>query len=202
MADAAGARAAATSPERARVAVLISGRGSNMAALLYASRATDCPFEIVLVASNEPAAAGLKLAVAEGIATFALSHRGLPRAAFDTLIDAELTRAGVSHVALAGYMRLLSPAFVARWAGRMVNMHPSLLPAHKGLHVHEAVLAAGETVTGCTVHLVTPALDDGPALGQTRVAVVPGDTAATLAERVNYAEYQLYPRVLAALVRS
>lgn len=186
--------------KRARVAVLISGRGSNMAALLYASRADDCPYEVVLVASNEPDAAGLKLATAEGVPTFALTHRGLPRAEFDAAIDAELTRAGVSHIALAGYMRLLSPGFVARWAGRMVNMHPSLLPAHKGLHMHEAVLAAGETVTGCTVHLVTPELDDGPVLGQTRVAVLPGDTPATLAERVLYAEHQLYPRVLAELI--
>jgi phosphoribosylglycinamide formyltransferase-1 len=194
MADAAGGRA--------RVAVLISGRGSNMAALLYASRAADCPYEIVLVATNEPAALGLALAAGEGVATFALSHRGLARAAFDARIGAELARAGVSHVALAGYMRLLSPDFVARWAGRMINIHPSLLPAHKGLHVHEAVLAAGETVSGCTVHLVSPKLDDGPVLGQTRVAVLPSDTPATLAERINYAEYQLYPRVLAALVRS
>ena len=173
-----------------------------MAALLYASRAADCPYEIVLVATNEPAAPGLALAAGEGIATFARSHHGLARAAFDARIDTELERAGVSHVALAGYMRVLSPDFVSRWAGRMINIHPSLLPAHKGLHVHEAVLAAGETVSGCTVHLVTPELDDGPVLGQTRVAVLPSDTPATLAERVNYAEYQLYPRVLAALVRA
>jgi len=187
---------------RARVAVLISGRGSNMAALLYASRRADCPYEIVLVASNVPDAPGLALAAAEGIATFALSHRGFDRAAFDNRIDDELARAGAGHVALAGYMRLLSPGFVERWAGRMINIHPSLLPAHKGLHVHEAVLAAEETVTGCTVHLVTPELDDGPVLGQMRVAVLPGDTPNSLAERVNFAEYQLYPRVLAALVRA
>jgi len=186
--------------ERARVGVLISGRGSNMAALLYASRAADCPYEIVLVASNVPEAPGLALAAGEGIATFSASHRGIDRAAFDALIAAELLRAQVTHVALAGYMRLLSDGFVAKWAGRMTNIHPSLLPAHKGLHVHEAVLAAGETVTGCTVHLVTSALDDGPVLGQTRVAVLPGDTADSLAERVHYAEHQLYPRVLADLV--
>ncbi len=186
--------------ERARVGVLISGRGSNMAALLYASRTADCPYEIALVASNVQGAPGLALAAAEGIPTFAASHRGIDRSAFDALIDAELVRARVTHVALAGYMRLLSDGFVAKWAGRMTNIHPSLLPAHKGLHVHEAVLAAGETVTGCTVHLVTPALDDGPILGQTRVAVLPGDTADSLAERVHYAEHQLYPRVLADLV--
>lgn len=186
--------------DRARVGVLISGKGSNMAALIYASRAPACPFEIALVASNNPDAPGLALAAAEGVPVFAHDHRGIKRAAFDALVDAELDRAGVTHVALAGYMRLLSDAFVAKWAGRMVNIHPSLLPAHKGLDVHAAVLAAGETVTGCTVHLVTPELDGGPILGQTRVAVLPGDTPATLATRVHYAEHQLYPRVLAELV--
>ncbi len=186
--------------ERARVGVLISGRGSNMAALLYASRATDCPYEIVLVASNVPDAPGLALAAGEGVATFAHDHKGMTRAAFDALLDAELDRAGVGHVALAGYMRLLSETFVAKWQGRMVNIHPSLLPLHKGLQVHEAVLAADEAVSGCTVHLVTPELDDGPILGQTRVAVLPGDTTDSLAARILIAEHQLYPRVLAALV--
>ena len=186
--------------ERARVGVLISGRGSNMAALLYASRADDCPYEIVLVASNDPDAPGLALAAAEGVRTFARSHKGMDRKTFDAGIDAELEGASVSHVALAGYMRLLSPEFVAKWQGRMVNIHPSLLPAHKGLHVHEAVLAAGETVSGCSVHLVTPELDDGPVLGQTRVAVLPGDTPDSLAARILIAEHQLYPRVLADLV--
>ncbi|KPF80541.1 phosphoribosylglycinamide formyltransferase [alpha proteobacterium AAP81b] len=185
---------------RARVGVLISGTGSNMAALLYASRADDCPYEIVLVASNVPSAPGLALAAAEGVPVFARDHKGLKRAEFDALIDAELARHGAEFVALAGYMRLLSPAFVAKWQGRCLNIHPSLLPAHKGLDVHEAVLAAGDAVTGATVHLVTPELDDGPILGQTRVAVLPGDTAASLAVRVHYAEHQLYPRVLARLV--
>ena len=187
-------------PERARVGVLISGRGSNMAALLYASRVANCPYEIVLVASNDPDAPGLALAAAEGVPTFACSHKGMLRKDFDAVISAELEAADVSHVALAGYMRLLSPEFVDRWQGCMVNIHPSLLPAHKGLHVHEAVLAAGETVSGCTVHLVTPELDDGPALGQTRVAVLPGDTPDTLAARILIAEHQLYPRILAELV--
>ena len=187
-------------PERTRVGVLISGTGSNMAALLYASQAPDCPYEIVLVASNNPEAPGLALARGEGFTTFAHPHQGLKRAEFDAIIAAELTRHGVEIVALAGYMRLLSPGFVAKWQGRCLNIHPSLLPAHKGLDVHEAVLAAGETVTGCTVHLVTPELDDGPILGQVRVAVLPGDTPATLANRVHYAEHQLYPRVLAKLI--
>ncbi|MBV8972648.1 MAG: phosphoribosylglycinamide formyltransferase [Sphingomonadaceae bacterium] len=185
---------------KARLAILISGTGSNMAALLYASRLPDCPYEVVLVASNNPAAPGLALAAAEGVPTFARDHKGVPRADFDAILDAELTRAGVTHVALAGYMRLLSDGFVAHWAGRMVNIHPSLLPAHKGTHVHEAVLAAGERVTGATVHLVTPDLDGGPILGRVRVAVAPGDTAETLAARVHHAEHQLYPRVVAELV--
>ena len=184
---------------KTRVGVLISGRGSNMAALLYASQAPECPYEIVLVASNVPEAPGLDLARAEGVPVFAQAHTGLKRAEFDTIIDAELDRHGVEIVALAGYMRLLSDGFVAKWQGRCLNIHPSLLPAHKGLDVHEAVLAAGETVTGCTVHLVTTALDDGPILGQVRVAVLPGDTPDTLATRVHYAEHQLYPRVLAQL---
>ncbi|MGI4876327.1 MAG: phosphoribosylglycinamide formyltransferase [Janthinobacterium lividum] len=187
-------------PERARLAVLISGRGSNMSALLYASRLPECPFEIVLVASNVVAAPGLALAAAEGIAVFALDHRGMKRADFDTSIGIELDRVGATHVALAGYMRLLSSAFVERWAGRMVNIHPSLLPLHKGLDVHEAVLAANETVTGCSVHLVTAELDGGPVLGQVQVAVLPGVTPESLAARVLVAEHQLYSRVIADLV--
>jgi len=185
---------------KARVGVLISGRGSNMAALIYASRAADCPYEVVLVASNTVDAPGLVLARAEGVAVFAHDHRGIKRADFDAIIDAELDRHGVEIVALAGYMRLVSDAFVAKWQGRCLNIHPSLLPAHKGLDVHEAVLVAGEAVTGCTVHLVTPVLDDGPILGHLAVAVLPGDTPETLAARVHYAEHQLYPRVLARLV--
>ena len=185
---------------KTRIGVLISGRGSNMAALLYASQAPDCPYELVLVASNVPGAPGLKLATAEGVAVFAHPHQGVKRADFDAIIDAELVRYGVEIVVLAGYMRLLSGDFVAKWAGRCLNIHPSLLPKHKGLDVHAAVLAAGETKTGCTVHLVTPSLDDGPILGQIEVAVLPGDTPESLAERVHYAEHQLYPRVLATLV--
>jgi formyltetrahydrofolate-dependent phosphoribosylglycinamide formyltransferase len=187
---------------KARVGVLISGRGSNMAALFYASQAPDCPYEIVLVASNVVDAPGLELARAEGIPVWAQSHRGMKRSDFDALIDAELMAARCDYVALAGYMRLVSSEFAVKWMGRMVNIHPSLLPAHKGLDTHEAVLAAGETVSGCSVHLVTPELDDGPVLGQTRVAVLPGDTPDTLAARVLIAEHQLYPRVLADLVRA
>jgi len=185
---------------KAPVAVLISGTGSNMAALIYAARHPDCPYEIVLVASNNPEASGLNLARAEGIATYARPHKGTKRAEFDALLDTEIRNAGARFIALAGYMRLLSPGFIAEWQGRIVNIHPSLLPAHKGLHTHEAVLAAGERISGCTVHVVTEALDDGPVLGQTQVAVIDGDTPETLAARVLIAEHQLYSRCLAEFV--
>ena len=185
---------------KAKVAVLISGRGSNMAALLYAAKATDCPYEIVLVAANDPQAAGLTLAQAEGIATFAHSHKGTPRSQFDAIMSAAARDHGADYIALAGYMRLLSPEFVSEWPDRILNIHPSLLPAYKGLDTHERALAAGERVSGCSVHVVTGELDDGPVLGQTEVAVLPGDTPETLAARVLIAEHQLYPRVLAAYV--
>ena len=187
---------------KARVAVLISGTGSNMAALLYASRAETCPYEIVLVASNNPDAPGLRLAEAEGIVTVAIPHAGMLRADHDARMQAALISVGAEYIALAGYMRILSPQFVAQWEGRMLNIHPSLLPAYKGLDTHARALASGDSHTGCSVHLVTPELDDGPVLGQTRVAILPGDTAASLAARVLIAEHQLYPRVLAQLVRS
>jgi phosphoribosylglycinamide formyltransferase 1 len=171
-----------------------------MAALIYAAKAKACPFEIVLVASNNPEAEGLTLAKAEGVATFAHSHKNLSRADFDAVIDVEIEKAHADFVALAGYLRLLSPAFVEKWAGRMLNIHPSLLPAHKGLNTHAAVLAAGERVTGCTVHVVTPELDSGAVLGQTEVAVLPGDTPETLGARVLIAEHQLYPHILSQYV--
>ena len=188
------------STDRARVAVLISGRGSNMAALIYAAKADVCPFEIVLVASNDPAALGLILAAAEGIATFAHSHKGFDRAAFDEIIHREIEAARADYVALAGYMRLLSAEFVAKWQGRMLNIHPSLLPNYKGLHSIDRALAAGERHAGCSVHLVTEEMDAGELLGQTAVAILPQDTAETLAERVLIAEHQLYPRCLAKWV--
>ena len=185
---------------RAKVAVFLSGSGTNMAALLYASRAADCPFEIVLVASNNPDAGGLTLAKAEGVPTFGLPHKGVPRAEHDAAMEAEVIRAGAQYIALAGYMRILSPEFVARWQERMVNIHPSLLPKYTGLHTHERALEAGDSHGGCTVHLVTADLDEGPMLGQTPVAILPGDTADSLAARVLIAEHQLYARCLAALV--
>ncbi|MFM5954542.1 MAG: phosphoribosylglycinamide formyltransferase [Novosphingobium sp.] len=186
--------------ERAKVAVLISGSGTNMAALLYASRAADCPYAIVLVASNNPDAGGLRLAEAEGVATFCLPHKGMTRADHDQAMDAAIRASGAQFVALAGYMRILTPEFVSGWEGRMVNIHPSLLPRYKGLHTHERALDAGDSHGGCSVHLVTAELDDGPILGQTPVAIMPGDTADSLAGRVLIAEHQLYSRCLAALV--
>ncbi len=171
-----------------------------MAALLYASRAADCPFELVLVASNNPQAAGLALAAAEGVPTFALAHKGMERAAHDAVIDSAIRASGAHYVALAGYMRILTADFVTGWHGRMVNIHPSLLPNYPGLHTHERALAAGDSHGGCSVHLVTPELDSGPLLGQTAVAIMPGDSAEALAARVLIAEHQLYPRCLAALV--
>lgn len=185
---------------KAKVAVLISGGGTNMAALLYASRAPECPFEIVLVASNNPEAGGLKLAAAEGVATFALPHKGMARADHDMAMDAAIRASGAEYVALAGYMRILTAEFVSGWAGRMVNIHPSLLPKYKGLHTHERAIEAGDSHGGVTVHLVTPELDDGPILGQTPVAIIPGDTAESLAGRVLFAEHQLYARCLTELV--
>jgi phosphoribosylglycinamide formyltransferase 1 len=185
---------------KTKVAILISGRGSNMAALVYAAKHPDCPFEIVLVASNVPHAEGLELAKAEGILTFAHSHKGMKRAEFDTIIDAEVQKSGATMIALAGYMRLLSPEFVEQWQGRMLNIHPSLLPKYKGLDTHERALADGEKVTGCSVHIVTAELDDGEVLGQTEVAIIPGDTPETLAARVLIAEHQLYSRTLADFV--
>ena len=187
-------------PEPARIAVLISGSGTNMAALLYASRAETCGYEIVLVASNNPDAAGLKLAEAEGVPTFALPHKGMARADHDAAMDAAIRASGAQFVALAGYMRILTPGFVSRWDERMLNVHPSLLPAYKGLHTHARAIEAGDSHGGCSVHLVTAELDDGPVLGQTKVAILPGDTEDTLAARVLIAEHQLYARVLSAWV--
>lgn len=185
---------------RAKVAVLISGRGSNMAALLYAAKQRDCSYEIVLVAANKTDAAGLALAEAEGVRVFAHSHKGLSRKEFDELIDKAVCDAGADYVALAGYMRLLSPEFVEKWQGRMLNIHPSLLPKYPGLDTYARAIDAGDDVAGCTVHEVTADLDSGPVLGQTEVAILGGDTPGTLAERILIAEHQLYSRVLADFV--
>lgn len=185
---------------RKRVGVLISGTGTTMASLLYASKSPECPYELVLVASNKPEARGLRLAAAEGIATFAHTHKGLTREAHEAVLNAALRNADVEYVALAGYMRVLSPWFVEQWSGRMINTHPALLPKYKGLETHARALAARDAVAGCSVHIVTPELDDGPVIGQIEVAVLPDDTPETLGARVLLAEYQLFPRALATLV--
>jgi len=186
--------------ERAKVAVLLSGRGSNMAALLYSAKFEECPFEIALVTGDKPEAPGLALAEAEGIPVARLSAKDLGKAAFFETLDAALRDAGAEYIALAGFMRIIPTDFIAKWDGRILNIHPSLLPKYKGLDTHRKALDAADTVAGCSVHIVTPELDDGPLLGQTEVAVLPGDTAESLAARVLIAEHQLYPRTLAAYV--
>lgn len=181
-----------------RVAILISGGGSNMLALLRDMANADHPAEAVLVASNDPAAGGLAKAAAQGIPTAAVDHRpfGKDRAAFEAALLEPILAARPDIVCLAGFMRVLTPAFVERFAGRMLNIHPSLLPKYPGLHTHQRALEAGDAEAGCTVHEVTPVLDDGPILGQARVPVLAGDTAETLAARVLVQEHRLYPAVL------
>ncbi len=186
--------------DKAKIAILISGTGTNMAALIYAAKQSDCPYAIVLVASNNPAAAGLKLAAAEGITTYAHPHKGMHREQHDRLMHDAIIESGADYIALAGYMRILSSEFIGKWAGKMLNIHPSLLPKYKGLDTFQKALDAGDRHAGCSVHIVTPALDDGPVLGQTEVAIMPDDTAESLARRVQFAEHQLYPKILAEYV--
>ena len=179
-----------------RGAILISGGGSNMIRLVQSMRCGH-PARPVLVASNDPAAPGLDRARALGVETVAADHRAYDdRAAFEAVIDRALRDAGADLVALAGFMRILTPGFVQAWAGRMLNIHPSLLPRHPGLDTHARAIAAGDAEAGCTVHEVVPALDAGPILGQARVPVLPDDTSAALAQRVLAKEHVLYPRVL------
>ncbi|WP_418609305.1 phosphoribosylglycinamide formyltransferase [Gluconobacter cerinus] len=180
------------------IAVLISGRGSNMRALIEACERPDFPARIVLVLSNKPDAAGLEVARAAGLQTAAIDHKafGKDREAHERKVDAAIRTSGAQLVCLAGYMRVLTPYLVNAWDGRMLNIHPSLLPAFPGLHTHEAALAAGATEHGCTVHLVTAGVDEGPILGQARVPVLESDTPDTLAARVLEQEHALYPSVL------
>jgi phosphoribosylglycinamide formyltransferase-1 len=184
-----------------RVAILISGRGSNMASLIAAAADPDYPAEIALVLSNKPDAGGLALAEAAGIATAVVDHRDFPRdrPAHEAAIDARLNQDGIELVCLAGYLRLLTPMLVGRWAGVMLNIHPSLLPAFPGLDTHARALAAGAKLHGCTVHLVTDTMDDGPILAQAAVPVLGSDTEATLAARVLAQEHRIYPAALAQL---
>jgi len=182
---------------RLQTAILISGRGSNMQALIKECRSPDSPAEIALVLSNEPDAAGLPLAAAAGIATRIVPHRAFAdRAAFDAEIDSALRAAGIQLICLAGFMRILSDKFVEDWRDRMINIHPSLLPAFKGLDTHARALAAGVRIHGCTVHFVRPKMDSGPIIVQAAVAVAPRDTPDTLAARVLEAEHRIYPLAL------
>jgi len=185
---------------KARVGILISGRGSNMEALIQAAKAPDYPAEIALVIANREDAPGLEIARAHGVEALAIPSKpyGKDREAHERAIDAGLADRGISIVCLAGYMRLLTPYFVRRWSGRMLNIHPSLLPAYPGLDTHARVLAAGEHKHGCTVHLVTETMDEGPILAQATVPVLPADTAQKLAARVLAQEHILYPAALAA----
>ena len=185
------------------VAVLISGGGSNLAAMLAAGRAPDCPYRVAVVVSNRPDAGGLAHAAAAGVPGEVVDHRPFAgdRAAHEREIDARLRAHGVELVVLAGYMRVLTPWLVGGWRGRMLNIHPSLLPLYPGLDTHARAIAAGDAEAGCTVHLVTEGVDEGPILGQARVPIVEGDMAEALAERVKTAEYQLYPQVLADFCR-
>jgi phosphoribosylglycinamide formyltransferase-1 len=189
--------------EKVRVAVLLSGRGTNMLALSeYKRRDPDRAYEIVLVASNVPDARGLVLAKRFGIRTWSRSHRGMTREEFDSLLDALLLEHEVELVALAGYMRLLSPGLVEKWEGRILNIHPSLLPLHKGLDTHQRALMAGDEYAGCSVHVVTPDLDSGPVIAQAKVKILPRDDSESLAARVLAEEHRLYPIALDSYCRS
>ncbi|MFC7553812.1 phosphoribosylglycinamide formyltransferase [Pseudoroseomonas wenyumeiae] len=190
---------AGVSGARRRTAILISGRGSNMAALLSAAADPGFPAEIVLVLSNKPAAGGLARAAEAGIPTAVVESRpfGRDRAGFERAMEAAMAEHGVELIALAGFMRVLTEDFVNRWSGRMVNIHPSLLPSFPGVDTHARALAAGVRLHGCTVHLVTPGVDEGPIIAQAAVPVLPDDTEDTLGARVLEQEHILYPAALA-----
>ena len=188
-----------TTPRR-RVAILISGRGSNMTALIEAAQVKDYPAEIALVVSNRPDAAGLEFASKNGIATAIVDHKSFAnREAFDAALQEQLERSRIEIVCLAGFMRMLTTTFVEKWRGRMINIHPSLLPELKGLHTHARALAAGMKIHGCTVHFVEPELDSGPIILQEKVPVHASDTEETLAARVLEAEHRTYPEALKIL---
>ena len=184
---------------RLNLAILISGRGSNMEALLSAAANPAYPAKPVLVASNRPDAKGLETAAAAGIPTLAIDHKlyGKDREAFERALDKALTEAGTEIIALAGFMRVLTPWFVTRWEGRMINIHPSLLPKYKGLDTHQRAIDAGDAEAGCTVHWVSAGVDEGEIIAQAAIPILPGETADSLAARLLPEEHKLYPRALA-----
>lgn len=187
-----------TAANPARVGVLISGRGSNLAALVEAAREQDYPARIAVVISNRPGAGGLDIATEAGIPVLVVDHKTFDsREEFDAALTQALQAAGVDIVCNAGFMRLLTAGFIERWRDRHLNIHPSLLPAYKGLHVHERAIAEGVRISGCTVHVVREEMDEGPIVAQAAVAVRTGDTPETLAARVLAAEHRLYPHALA-----
>ena len=185
--------------KRLKLAILISGRGSNMEALLKAAAAPDYPAEPVLVLSNRPDALGLETALASGVPALAIDHKpyGKDREAFERAMDAALTEAGTEIIALAGFMRVLTPWFVEKWQGRMINIHPSLLPKYKGLDTHQRALDAGDAEAGASVHWVSPGVDDGEIIQQASLPILPGDTPDSLAARLLPVEHRLYPEALA-----
>jgi len=183
---------------KTRVAVLISGTGSNMAALIDASQGADSGYEVALVLCNVEGAGGLAIAAAKNVETVTIPHKpfGKDREAHERVVDEALRAARIEVIALAGYMRILTPWLVRAWDGRMLNIHPSLLPLYPGLDTHARAIAAGDAEAGCTVHLVTEGVDEGPILGQARVPILADDTPASLAERVKTAEHTLYSQML------
>jgi phosphoribosylglycinamide formyltransferase-1 len=184
--------------KRKRVGVLISGRGSNMATLVEAARDPAYPAEIVCVVSNRPDAGGLKFAQGRNIPTHIIDHQGFSsRESFDAALNGYLQSQTLDLIACAGFMRIMTPVLLGPWAGRMINIHPSLLPLYKGTHTHERALADGARVHGCSVHYVTEELDGGPVIAQAEVPVLPGDTPETLSARVLLEEHKLYPKALA-----
>ncbi len=184
---------------RLKLAILISGRGSNMKALLEAARDPSFPAKPVLVLSNRPDAKGLETAATEGIPTAAVDHKtfGKDRESFERAMHEQLEAAGVEIIALAGFMRVLTPWFVNTWQGRMINIHPSLLPKYKGLDTHQRAIDAGDSEAGCTVHWVSPGVDDGEIIQQAAIPILPGDSADSLADRILPVEHRLYPEALA-----
>ena len=188
---------------RAKIAVLISGRGTNLQSLIDAAQTDDYPAEISLVISNRPKAKGLDRAAKAGISQLVIDHKDFQsREDFDKALDDELRMAKVDFVCLAGFMRMLTPQFVNDWRGRLINIHPSLLPSFKGLHVHERMIDAGVKIAGCSVHFVSAEVDAGPIIGQAAIPVLPGDTPETLADRILEQEHKLYPECIRLVVEN